>query len=84
MAANSSPVPLGLAHIEVFCKLEPCAPRSCSYEQDRGAQGSSLQPHCSSVDAFTLRSDPDAPRSAFLTMTPRATTSEMVGINVHG
>ena len=68
MASNSSPVPLCLAHDE----------------QDRGAQGSSLQPHFFSVDAFTPRSDPDAPRSAFLTMNPRATTSEMVGINVHG
>ena len=36
--------------------------------------GSSLQPHSSSIDAFTPRSDRDAPRSAFLTMNPRATT----------
>ena len=68
MAANSSPVPLGLAQ----------------HEQDQGAQSSSLQPHSYSVDAFTPRSDPDAPRSAFLTMNPRATTTKMVGINVHG
>ena len=54
------------------------------HEQDRAAQGLSLQPHSSSVDAFTPRSDPDSPRSAFLRMKPRATTSKMVGINVHG
>ena len=77
MAANSSPVPLGLAHVGGSYLHH-------QHEQDPGALGLSLQPHSSSVDAFTPRSDPDAPRSAFLTMNPRATTSKMVGINVHG